>query len=214
MNNINDTTFAYKVSAFNRKRKWELFLKEIAPTERTRVLDVGFNEREHSSTSNFIEKYYPHPEMLKGLGVMFPKKFRTRYPKVEPVLYNGGTFPFTDKAFDVCWSNAVIEHVGNRNQQLFFLKEIKRVSKRAFITTPNRFFPIEVHTRTPLLHYLPKKIYDKYLVLIGQKWATGKYMDLLSHKEVKTLLSAADITEYKIVQNKLAGFTLDFVIIF
>lgn len=206
--------FAHKISAYNRSKKWGLFLKEIAPTQAMRVLDVGFSEEEYSSNDNFIEKHYPHPEMLTALGIDIPVKFKKRYPKITAVHYDGSAFPFEDKTFDVLWSNAVIEHVGDRNKQLFFLKEIRRVSKKAFITTPNRFFPIEVHTRTPLLHYLPEKIFDKYLTLIGKRWATSEHIRLLSLADIKALLADADITEYRIIKNMLVRLILDFVVLF
>jgi hypothetical protein len=90
----------------------------------------------------------------------------------------------------------------------------KRVSKRAFITTPNRFFPIEPHTRTPLLHYLSKKIFDEYLDFMGKGWAARDYMYLLSRSELSTLCVDAGIPDYKIINNRLAGFTLDFVVLF
>ena len=207
-------TLANKISAYNRNRKWNIFLNELTPTQELRILDVGFSEEEYSSVDNFIEKHYPYPDMLTALGVDIPDKFITRYPKVAAVHYDGGLFPFEDKSFDLVWSNAVIEHVGDRSKQLVFLNEIKRVAKRAYITTPNKFFPIETHTRTPLLHYLPKRIFDKYLSLVGKRWAAGDYMHLLSHTELKTLLFDADIMEYKIIKNSFFGFTLDFVIIF
>lgn len=207
-------SIVYRISSYNRRRKWKIFLREIAPTDNMRVLDVGFCEREYSETDNFIEKYYPYPEMLTALGINLPNEFKRRYPKVKTINYNGHVFPFKDKEFDVCWSNAVIEHVGKAEKQLFFLKEIKRVSKTVFLTTPNRFFPIEVHTRTPLLHYLPKEIFNRYLMWAGQQWATGDYMNLLSLADLTHLLDKADITEYKIFKNRLLGFTLDFVIIF
>jgi SAM-dependent methyltransferase len=207
-------SLAYKISDYNRRKKWAIFLKEIAPSQGMRVLDVGFTEEEYSSTDNFIEKHYPYPEMLTALGIDIPIKFKTRYQMVTVVHYAGGLFPFEDKAFDLLWSNAVIEHVGDRNKQLLFIKEIKRVSKRAYITTPNRFFPIEVHTRTPLLHYLPSKIFYKYLVLIGKGWAAAEYMYLLSHNDIKTLLADAGISEYKIINNRFAGITMDFIVLF
>lgn len=207
-------SLAYKISAYNRMRKWQLFLTEFAPTPAMRVLDVGFNAEEYSNTDNFIEKHYPYPEMLTALGLDNPAKFKTRYPKVTALVYDGRSFPFDDASFDIVWSNAVLEHVGDRDRQLFFLREIKRVSKRAFITTPNRFFPIEPHTRTPLLHYLPKKIFDEYLDFIGKGWAARDYMYLLSRSELSTLCVDAGITDYKIINNRLAGFTLDFVMLF
>lgn len=207
-------SLAYKISAYNRRRKWMLFLQTIAPTPEMRVLDIGFSENECSSTDNFIEKHYPYPERLTALGIEIPVTFKTRYPKVTAIHYNGGIFPFEDKTFDVAWSNAVIEHVGDRDKQILFIKEIKRVSMKAFITTPNIFFPVEVHTRTPLLHYLPKKVFDRYLILTGQGWAAGEYMHLLSHNDIKILLADAGISEYKIINNRLAGITLDFVVLF
>jgi SAM-dependent methyltransferase len=179
-----------------------------------RILDVGFSENEYSETDNFIEKYYKYPKMITALGIDIPINFKKRYPEVTVVQYDGGTFPFKDKQFDVGWSNAVLEHVGNSDKQTYFLKEIRRVAKRAFITTPNKFFLIEPHTRTPLLHLLPKKIFDKYLTIIGKKWAAGEYMYLISLYNLKKILSRAGIFEYMIIKNKLIGFTLDFVVIF
>ena len=207
-------SLALKISSFNRDRKWNLFLKEIAPTEDTQILDVGFNEIEYHSTDNYLEKHYPYLENLTALGMDEPNQFKQKYPQVNAIQYDGNTFPFADNEFDVCWSNAVIEHVGQRDKQLYFLKEIKRVAKKAFITTPNRYFPVEPHTRTPLLHYLPKSIFDKYLTMTGQEWAAGDYMYMMSENELKTLLANAGITDYKIINNKLGGFTLDFVVIF
>ena len=206
-------SFAYKISSYNRTRKWRIFLKEIQPTPAMRILDVGFTEKEYSNTYNFIEKHYPYPEMLTALGIDTPINFKTRYPKVTKIQYNGENFPFKDMAFDVLWSNAVIEHVGDRPKQLHFIKEIKRVSRRAFFTTPNKFFPIEVHTRVLLLHYLPKKIFDRYLSMVGKTWAAGDYMHLLSCAEIKMLLADAKISKYKIIKNMLGGFPLDFIIL-
>jgi hypothetical protein len=47
-------SLAYKISAYNRMRKWQLFLTEFAPTPTLRVLDVGFDAKEYSNTDNFI----------------------------------------------------------------------------------------------------------------------------------------------------------------
>ena len=39
------------------------------------------------------------------------------------------------------------------------IAECSRVAKRmVFLTTPNRWFPIEVHTALPLIHWLPGKV--------------------------------------------------------
>lgn len=207
-------SFAYQISAFNRQRKWKLFIDTFNPKSNLRILNVGFSEKEYSNTDNFIEKHYRYPEMITSLGIDMPCQYRSRYPSVQAVHYSGGAFPFKDKSFDVCWSNAVLEHVGCFSKQLEFIKEIKRVSAKAFITTPNRFFPIEVHTRTPLLHFLPKHLFDYYLIKTGKGWASGKYMNLLSLKSIEKLLNDSGIRKYTIFKNKYYGFVLDFVIIF
>ena len=206
-------SLAYRVSAFNRRRKWNRFIDEMAPTQATRVLDIGFSDKEYSDTDNFIEKHYPYPRMLTALGVDEPAEFPRRYPEVKAVRYAGDAFPFADNEFDVCWSNAVIEHVGTHERQVLFLREIARVGRRAYITTPNRFFPVEVHTRIPLLHYLPKPWFDAILRRIGKEWAAGDYMYLLSLSELKAELRAAGIERFKIFRNRLLGFTLDFVVV-
>jgi hypothetical protein len=211
-------SFAHRVSGFNRRRKWDLFLERFSPRPGDRVLDVGFSDLEHSRNDNFIEKNYPYPAMLTAIGVEEPHHFRERYPQVTAVQYDGTVMPFDTASFDICWSNAVLEHVGTHETrtkaQEQFLREIARVSKSAFVTTPNRWFPAEVHTRTPLLHWLPKRVFDRYLNMRGHEWATGDYMDLLSVQQLRSVLKSAGIAEYRIVFNRIAGFTLDFVVTF
>jgi hypothetical protein len=204
-------SIAYKISEYNRRRKYQEFLKFLNPQPETTILDVGFTEEEYSTSDNFLEKNYPYPEKITALGLTEASQFSRRYPKIKTLTYNGKKFPFNDQQFDIVWSNAVLEHVGSYADQIFFLKEIKRVGQQAFITTPNRNFPVEIHTRTPLLHFLPKKIFDFYLRLIRKSWATGPYMNLLTIKKLKELLKEAGINDYQLIKNCWGGFILDLV---
>ena len=201
-------------SDYNRSRKYKLFIDQFKPIADTKILDVGASEKEYQKNANILEKKYLYPNNITVLGVDNYKEFNKRYPKVKTVTYKGDIFPFNDKEFDICWCNAVIEHSGGRSAQERLLWEIHRVAKTAFITTPNRYFPIEVHTRIPLLHYLPKQYFDKVLNRIGKSWATGNYMHLFSLSEIKRLLERCNIANYKIIKNKIFGFTVDFVIVF
>jgi SAM-dependent methyltransferase len=205
-------SIARKVSAYNRERKWNLFIDQVQPTVDMTILDVGFTDKEFSPLDNFIEKNYPFPRQITALGVGSTESFSRRYSQVKTVSYDGGRFPFADKVFDVCWSNAVLEHVGDFGKQLEFLKEVLRVSRRAFITTPNRLFPIEIHTRTPLLHLLPKPTFDQFLRFTGKSWAAGDYMHLLSEGALRELLARSGADRYRLFKNRLGGFTLDFVL--
>lgn len=204
---------ADRMSAFNRERKWKYFKNNLRFNNITKILDVGFNNNEYSVVDNYLEKNYPFPQNITALGINGKDNFQIKYPLVKALLYDGKKFPFDDNSFDICWSNAVIEHVGDFNAQLFFINEMKRVSKNVFFSTPNKNFPIELHTRTPLLHLLPKSLFERYLKLIGKSWATGDYMNLLTKRNIINLLHKANISEYKITGNKIFGFSIDFVIL-
>jgi SAM-dependent methyltransferase len=206
---------SHAVSAYNRERKWRLFQQFIPYDKDTKVLDVGFNDEEYySEIENYLERHYPYQKSITALGLHEPKNFKKRYPAVEAITYDGITFPFPDKSFDICWSNAVLEHVGNFERQVHFVREIARVSHSFFITTPNRLFPIEVHTKIPLLHYLPEEYRDFFYCILGKKWATGNYMFLLSKRRLKKILKEAGINSYTLKENYLGPFVLDFVVIF
>ena len=55
-----------------------------------------------------------------------------------------------------CSAIRVIEHVGGPQRQEEFASEIARVGVRYFVQTPNRWFPVEHHLLTPLIHFLPR----------------------------------------------------------
>ncbi len=84
--------------------------------------------------------------------------------------------PFADGAFDVVYSNAVIEHVGPSERQRRFVAEALRVGRRVFVTTPNRWCPIEAHTKLPLVHWLPESAAHKAYDLAGKGWAKENHL--------------------------------------
>jgi ubiquinone/menaquinone biosynthesis C-methylase UbiE len=159
---------ADSISARSRKKKFDQFLRLVAPRPDETLIDVGVNTEEYSAADNYLEKFYSYPENITAVGIGDLSLFRERYPKAKSFEGDGRALPFGDNSFDIAYSNAVIEHVGStRADQLQFLTELVRVSKRGYLTTPNRHFPIEIHTRTPLLHLLlPKKMFDAFLVFI------------------------------------------------
>lgn len=178
------------VSLRSRKRKLELFLAEMRPTAETTVLDVGaheqaFAETTEASTNNFFEEFYPWPERITALGLHSGEGFRAHYPTIRYVQGDGLSLPFDDDAFDIVFSNAVIEHVGGVEQQRQFVAEATRVGKRSFLTTPNRRFPIETHTKLPFVHWLPQRLEHRVYDTLGRHWATK--IDLLSAPDFRAL---------------------------
>jgi hypothetical protein len=71
------------------------------------------------------------------------------------VLADARELPFRNREFDLVYSNAVIEHVGDVTDQRRMADEVRRVGKRWFVTTPNRWYPFEFHARMPFLSWLP-----------------------------------------------------------
>ncbi|CAN5149105.1 hypothetical protein BH09ACT13_BH09ACT13_13360 [soil metagenome] len=178
------------VSLRSRKRKLQLFLDELRPTGQTTVLDVGadelgFGEGEGGSTLNVLEELYPWPERITALGLHDGQSFRERYPAVAYVQGDALALPFDDDAFDVFFSNAVIEHVGDRKAQRRFVTEALRVGRQVFITTPNRRFPVELHTRLPLVHWLPERAAHSVYDALGKGFA--KEVELLSRRDLESL---------------------------
>ena len=204
---------AAKIRGKNREHKYQLFIKQLNPSENDLLLDVGFCNLEFSEVDNFLEKNYPYPHNITALGIENGDLFRERYPLVTTCIYDGNNFPFENNTFDIGWSNAVLEHVGDEERQIRYLKELCRTCKKVYFTTPNRFFPIELHTRLPLIHWLPKKAFDRLISFTPKSWAAGEYMFLLSYRQLKKQLKKAGIDHYRIFRNRFCGFTMDFSIL-
>jgi hypothetical protein len=112
-------------------------------------------------------------------------------------------------------SSAVIEHVGDRGRQTRLLSELWRVARRGvFVTTPNRWFPVEVHTMLPLLHWLPPRWYRAILRRIGLPFfASEANLNLLSRRDLVRLARAAGITDFHILTVNLFGLTSNLILV-
>jgi ubiquinone/menaquinone biosynthesis C-methylase UbiE len=82
--------------------------------------------------------------------------------KVQELVADGRKLPFETGEFDWVFSNAVIEHVGQYEDQARFANEIRRVAAKGyFVACPNKYFPIEPHTLMPFYQFLPKSVQRK-----------------------------------------------------
>jgi len=150
---------AARVSLWSRERKLRLFLEAFKPGPETTVVDVGVTNAPFGpgSPDNFFEARYPWPARITAVGPTELDRFEAAFPEVRAVRADGRTLPFADAAFDLAFSNAVIEHVaGGREGQRRFVAELCRVARGVFVTTPNRWFPLDPHTLLPLAHWLPE----------------------------------------------------------
>lgn len=199
----------------SRKKKYDLFMSFFKPKSITTILDIGVSPLMDRWT-NFFEIWYPYPENITALtneNLNRFKEFNKNFPKVNLVFGDGKNLPFRNNSFDIGFSNAVIEHVGNRNNQKRFIGEIIRVCKKCFISTPNYWFPIELHTLLPFIHYLPANIRFKLYKKIKKGfWADINHLNLLTPKEFLSLFPNRNIN-IRLIRQKFMGFTYNLIAI-
>lgn len=170
----------------SRERKLERFLELFGPGPETTVVDVGVTDAPFGdgATDNFFEALYPWPGQITAVGHTELDRFAAAFPSVRAVHADGRELPFADGEFDLGFSNAVVEHVaGGRDGQRRFVHELCRVAHRVFVTTPNRFFPLEVHTLLPLAHWLPPSARERVVRARGFR----DVLDPLGPKELASL---------------------------
>jgi SAM-dependent methyltransferase len=182
---------AARASLWNRRRKLALFLDTIRPGPETRVVDVGVGDTPFgtepgvAATHNFFEALYPWPEQITAVSDVPLPNFARAFPSIRTVVADGLALPFADDEFDVAFSNAVVEHVGGREEQRRFVAELCRVAPRVFVSTPNRRFPLETHTLVPFVHWLPRRAADRAMhALHRENWDA---IELLSKRELLAL---------------------------
>jgi ubiquinone/menaquinone biosynthesis C-methylase UbiE len=122
------------------------FAAELRINEQTRVLDIG-------GTPDYWNMLPARPRLIL---LNTPRAREDLAGAVSWIAGDGRQLPFRDGAFDVVFSNSVIEHVGDAESQRRFAHEVARVGRAYWVQTPNRWFPVEQHLLTPFLHWLPK----------------------------------------------------------
>lgn len=176
-----------RLSDISRKRKIVLFENTFQPTEQTKILDVGAEiDPNCNSTLQFIDSY-PCKRRISAINrsedhVAIIKQV---YPEIDARVGDACALPWCDKYFDIVYSNAVIEHVGDFEKQKLMAKEIMRVGKAWFITTPNRWYPFEFHMRLPLITWLPGNSYNHVGRIISYNHLHKRYT--FGHRGVNNL---------------------------
>lgn len=74
---------------------------------------------------------------------------------------------FESNSFDLCFSNSVIEHVGDSSRIEAFADEVQRLAPRYWVQTPSIYFPIEAHTNIPLWFFIPMSVRER---LFLRRW--------------------------------------------
>lgn len=118
-----------------------------------RILDVGGMEYYWDMLGpDYLAKHRVHVTLLNLPGDIRPIAQPEFFSSMEG---DGCRLPFADRAFDICHSNSVIEHVGSWANKVAFAAETTRVAPRYFHQTPNFWFPWEPHQSMAFYHWLP-----------------------------------------------------------
>lgn len=172
-----------------RRKVFRQFWRIMQPTPQMRVADFGVSGHRDHPAHYFFESLYPWKDKVTAIGQA--AEDASWFPDVFPGL----TFleadlrqiPVPDGYFDIGICNAVVEHAGVYEQQVALVREVCRVAKKVMFTTPNKDFPVEVHTFLPFAHWLPDGKFYSVLKAIGQHELAS--VEQLNPLDEKTFLS-------------------------
>ena len=197
-----------KLAARQRRKMYDIFLSVTGIQEQDTVLDLGVTCDRTYSHSNYLEQWYPYKNRITACGIDDAKFLEEMHPGLRFVRADGRNLPFADREFDYVHSSAVVEHAGSREKQAAFLREAWRVARKGiFITTPNRWFPVEFHTVTPFAHWLPANAFRKLCKMRGLDFfASEDNLNLLSFSDLRRLAIEAEMENFKVASVTLAGW--------
>jgi SAM-dependent methyltransferase len=180
-----------------RKKRFRLFEEKIKSLSKpVTILDIGGTVR------FWIDEGYHKKDILITIINVLPEV--SGYSNIRVITADACDLSiFKDKAFDISFSNSLIEHLHTKDKQIKMANEAMRVSKYFFIQTPNRYFPVEPHFKFPFFQFLPRFLQiflqTKTSIINGVRYKKEyavnivKEIRLLSKKEMKELFPKSQL---------------------
>jgi len=200
-----------------RAKRARVFRSNFNITAAMRILDIG--SEDGSSIATVLNSTGAHPKhvYIADIDADMVKKGEQQFGFVPVVIPESGRLPFDDGFFDIVYCSSVIEHVTvpkaevwsitddekfrsrARQRQLVFAQEIRRLGKRYFVQTPNKWFPVESHTWLPFVGYLSRSWQLRVLSFSNRYWVKRTNPDwyLLTAAELRALFPDAVIEHEK-----------------
>jgi hypothetical protein len=207
--------FLLKLLSYNRKKIFNIFLKETNYSNKNSLLDVGTTpstNKEH----NIILQQTTNNKNITCLSNLNCINLKKKFPNIKKYIISDGKKTNLQKnSYDIVHSSATIEHVGKLKNQILFVKECLRLGKKyIFITTPNRYYPIDFHTKIPIIHWLPKKIHRNILRILGLNfYSLEKNLNLLDKISLIKICQKLNIKKFKIIKIKFLLFTSNLILV-
>ena len=212
-------SFLYKIYQkviFNARNEFfNLFLVNNKYSKYKSVIDIGSTPSIDEEQNIFLENTKDN-QNITCLSNQDCRILQKKYKNIKNVIIGDARDTMLEKdSFQIVHSNATIEHVGSFENQVSFVREMLRISKESiFIQTPNRFYPIDLHTILPFIHWLPKKIHRKILKFLKKDfYSKEENLNLLTAKELKKICEILNIKKFKILKYKLLFLTSNLILI-
>jgi ubiquinone/menaquinone biosynthesis C-methylase UbiE len=101
---------------------------------------------------------------------------------------------FSDASFDIVICSQVYEHVPDPNKMLEEIYRVLRPGGVCYFAATNRWALIEKHYRLPFLSWLPPRLADRYVRLLGK--GDAYYERHFGYKGLLRLVSAFGLDDY------------------
>jgi len=132
----------------NRQRRWAWLREEFPGIESMSVIDLG-------GTVEAWLRAPVRPASVHVVNLEVQPKDNPDWLTAEPGDACALPASLDGAAFDLVFSNSVIEHVGGHAQRVKFAGEVHRLAPRHWVQTPYRYFPVEPHWLFPGFQFLP-----------------------------------------------------------
>ena len=194
----------------SRKKRGEIFLKYLNPSQKDKILDLGSEEGSLIASIIPFKKNIYLADIDKELLDIGEKKYGFH----TILLDENGRIPYPDGYFDIIFCSSVIEHVTVTKEETTLIKsgkkfrnaawtrqkqfahEIRRIGKRYFVQTPHKYFPLESHTWLPVFFvWLPRSLQVQLIKFLNTWWPkkTAPDWNLLTPKDMSALFPDAEI---------------------
>lgn len=195
-----------------RRNIFNFFMCTMQPSADSKIIDLGVTTDQSLPESNFFEELYPHKSKITAVSIEDAGFLENRYCGLKFIkIEKGEKLPFCDNCFDILFCSAVIEHVGDRESQIRFIMEALRIAKSFFLITPNRQFPLDIHTMIPFLHWLPLPLHQTILGRLGLDfWSRTENLNLLTPSAFITLFPKN--LDLGLAYNKLLGLPSNIIV--
>lgn len=191
------------ISETFRKKRMKLFEKFCEKIGRNlKIVDIGGTFYHWKSSAELLES-------IELTLINIEEETEALPGNVKFIEADGRNLEFlNDKQFDIAYSNSVIEHFSDFEEQMKVASNIRRIAKHHFVQTPNYYFPVEPHFLFPFFQMLPEGMKKTLVKNFSLGWYEKqsdeksacelvKSIRLLKRKELIELFPDAEIYEEK-----------------